>query len=202
MQEKDKISAIKYWLGNGSINLFGLPYAGKDTVGARLAEVLGAKLVSSGDILREHHEKNQESGSLTPTNLFLEIVLPYFHHADLKGHPLILSMIGRWHGEEEDTLMAAKESGHEVKAVLELSLPESEVLKRWEASFELHDRDDRLDGTDRSIVQHRLNEYADKVEPALEYYQELGLLSKVDANQSRDEVFTAVIDKLHELSQK
>jgi cytidylate kinase len=49
---EQKIEIIKNWLGTGSINVFGLPFSGKDTVGIRLAELLGAKFLSSGLILR------------------------------------------------------------------------------------------------------------------------------------------------------
>ena len=33
----DKLAKIKAWLGTGSLNVFGLPMSGKDTVGERLA---------------------------------------------------------------------------------------------------------------------------------------------------------------------
>ena len=35
-----KITLIKNWIGTGSINVFGLPFSGKDTVGVRLAEMI------------------------------------------------------------------------------------------------------------------------------------------------------------------
>ena len=41
------IGIIKKQLGVGSINIFGLPFSGKDTVGKRLADDLGAVLLSS-----------------------------------------------------------------------------------------------------------------------------------------------------------
>jgi len=44
---EEKIVAIKKWLGTGSINIFGLPMSGKDTMGIRLAEALGGKFLSS-----------------------------------------------------------------------------------------------------------------------------------------------------------
>ena len=44
----DKLAMIKSWLGTGSLNVFGLPMSGKDTVGERLAKDLDAKFLSSG----------------------------------------------------------------------------------------------------------------------------------------------------------
>ena len=50
----EKIEMIKNWLGTGSLNIFGLPMSGKDTVGMRLAEDLQAKFLSSGIIIRAY----------------------------------------------------------------------------------------------------------------------------------------------------
>ena len=78
----DKLAKIKAWLGTGSLNVFGLPMSGKDTVGERLAKDLGAKFLSSGIIIRAFEaEQNQNmtgSGQLIPTNTFYDIILPYF----------------------------------------------------------------------------------------------------------------------------
>ena len=79
---EEKIAAIKNWLGTGSINLFGMPMSGKDTVGIRLAEDLGAKFLSSGLLIRAvEKSENRDltaSGKLIPTEEFYDIVLPYF----------------------------------------------------------------------------------------------------------------------------
>ena len=97
-----KIETIKNWLGTGSINLFGLPMSGKDTVGIRLAELLGAKFLSSGLIIRAREEETgkdyTKKGQLAPTDVFFDLVLPYFSREDLKPFPLILSSVGRWSG--------------------------------------------------------------------------------------------------------
>ena len=77
---EDKISAIKKWLGTGSINIFGLPMSGKDTQGLKLAEALDAKFLSSGLIIRAKEKETEkgysEHGALIPTNVFYEWVLP------------------------------------------------------------------------------------------------------------------------------
>ena len=52
----EKLQFIKTWLKTGSINIFGLPMSGKDTVGVRLAEDLGARFLSSGMIIRAMEE--------------------------------------------------------------------------------------------------------------------------------------------------
>lgn len=42
---EEQVQQIKAWLGTGSINIFGMPMSGKDTVGVRLAETLGGNFV-------------------------------------------------------------------------------------------------------------------------------------------------------------
>ena len=196
----DKISKIKAWLDTGSINIFGLPMSGKDTQGLRLAEALDAKFLSSGIIIRaKEKETNQgysENGSLIPTNIFYEWVLPYFERPDLFEYPLILSSIGRWYGEETAVMTAAASAGHDIKAVILLDLSEADVEKRFEAAKTLNDRGDRKDDSDIETFRTRLQEFRTKTLPVLRHYHELDLLIKVDGNKSRDDVFNEIVEKL------
>ena len=145
---EEKIETIKEWLGTGSINIFGLPMSGKDTQGIKLAEALGAKFLSSGLIIRamEKETKNNfsKTGALIPTNLFYEWVLPYFERPDLFKYPLVLSSIGRWHGEEDQVMSVAAGSGHEIKAVIILNISEADVERRFDQAKILDDRGERV----------------------------------------------------------
>ena len=198
----DKLAMIKSWLGTGSLNIFGLPMSGKDTVGERLAKDLGAKFLSSGIIIRAFEaEQNQNmtgSGQLIPTNTFYDIILPYFSRKEMKNDSLILSSVGRWSGEEDKIMEAAKNGGHEIKAVVLLDLTETDVKNRFEAAKELNDRGERADDANIEIFETRIREFNEKTVPVLNHYDELRLLIKVPANGSRDEVYSSVIDKLVE----
>lgn len=197
---KEKVVIIREWLGSGAVNVFGLPMSGKDTVGVRLADELGAKFLSSGDMLRKVEAETGEiltkDGLLSPTDRFREVVLPYFYREDLRGEPLVLSSVGRWSGEEGPVMEALSESGHPVKAAVLLQVSEDDVWQRWEAAKILADRDGRDDDGAREIFEKRLVEFAEKTGPVLEKYKELGLLLEVRADGSRDEVFEAVVDAL------
>lgn len=198
----DKLAKIKAWLGTGSLNVFGLPMSGKDTVGERLAKDLGAKFLSSGIIIRAFEaEQNQNmtgSGQLIPTNTFYDIILPYFSREEMKNDSLILSSVGRWAGEEDKIMEAAKNGGHEIKAVVLLDLTEADVKNRFEAAKELNDRGERADDANLEIFETRIREFNEKTVPVLNHYDELKLLIRVPANGSRDEVYSSVIDKLVE----
>ena len=198
----DKLAMIKSWLGTGSLNVFGLPMSGKDTVGERLARDLDAKFLSSGIIIRAFEaEQNQNmtgSGQLIPTNTFYDIILPYFSREEMKNDSLILSSVGRWSGEEDKIMEAAKNGGHEIKAVVLLDLTEADVKNRFEAAKELNDRGERTDDASLEIFETRIREFNEKTVPVLNHYDELKLLIKVPADGSRDEVYLSVIDKLVE----
>lgn len=198
---EEQIIAIKSWLGTGSINIFGLPMSGKDTQGARLAELLGAKLLSSGDIIRakeaELRKDFSKKGDLIPTNVFYEWVLPYFNEPSLKDSPLILSSIGRWSGEEDEVMSAAASAGHEIKAVILLNISEADVESRFEASKILGDRGNRADDSNPEIFKNRLKEFREKTLPVITHYNALGLLINVNGDQPRDVVTAEIFSKLY-----
>lgn len=196
----NQVQIIKDWLGTGSINIFGLPMSGKDTVGVRLAELVGGKFLSSGIIIRDiearEHLHYTEKGNLFPTQMFIERILPYLSHPSLENYPLVLSSVGRWFGEEDHIISACADSGHEIKAVILLNVSESDVVSRWQTAKELGDRGDRADDRKLEVFQTRINEFKNKTMPVLEHYRDLGLLVTVDADAPREQVFQNVLNAL------
>ena len=197
----EKIATIKQWLGTGSINIFGLPMSGKDTQGIKLAEALNGKFLSSGMIIRAMEDQTKKhyskDGSLIPTNVFYEWVLPYFERPDLYKYPLILSSVGRWHGEEDQVMSVAAGAGHEIKAVIVLNISEADVAKRFEKAKILNDRGDRADDKTTKIFQTRLQEFRKNTMPVIHYYRIRNLLIEVNGDQTREQVFNEIVEKLY-----
>ena len=196
-----KILAIKNWLGTGSVNIFGLPMSGKDTVGVRLAELIGGKFLSSGLIIRANeeltHQHYSDKGDLTPTDVFYSWVLPYFEKEELKEFPLVLSSIGRWSGEEDKVMEAAEKAGHPIKVAVILNISEADVMNRWQEVATLKDRGTRYDDEKPEVFQHRIDEFRTKTAPVLLHYRSVGLLIEVRADVERDVVFNELIEKLY-----
>jgi len=197
---EQKIARIKAWLGSGSINIFGLPYAGKDTHGRELAELFDGILLGGGDILRNSTIPDRvraimNQGELIPTPDYISIVLPYLSNEDFKGRPLILSSVGRWAGEEEGVIEAAEQSSHPLKIVIHLSIDEAAVRRRFERAKTAGDRETRNDDAEE-LLNKRLEEYRQKTIPVLESYQQKGLLISIDGLPPREEVLNAIIDEL------
>ena len=196
---QEQIALIKNWLGSGSINLFGLPFAGKDTQGKKLADLLGGELISGGDILR--HTTNQQvldimaAGGIIPSELFEEIVIPYFARPEICDKPLILSEVGRMLGEEQVILRATQQTNHTTKAVILLSLHDDEVWQRFDASQVSHDRGNRADDN-KNVLQNRLDKFHSKVEPVLNIYRDMGLLITIDGSLQPQQVTENILAAL------
>lgn len=195
-----KIDKINQWLSSGSINIFGRPFAGKDTQGELLAKLFGGVLIAGGDILRSHQdpaeiEKIMAAGGIIPSDFYLRMLLPYLLQPDLNGKPLLLSAVGRSHGEEDIILQATADSGHPMKAVVVLQLSEADVWQRFEESQLDHDRGNRTDDH-REVLNNRLKKYQAKTVPVIEFYRNKGLLIEVDGTKSREEVTNEILNSL------
>ena len=201
---EEQIQTIAKWLGTGSINIFGRPFAGKDTQGRILADLFGAELVSGGDILRSYHDQDtlkkvMASGQLIPSDLFLQIVLPFMSQPEFANKPLMLSSIGRLEGEEYTVLEATTASNHPMRVAILLELPEERVWKHFEAAKELNDRGARADDTSE-VLKTRLLEFKTKTEPVIEYYRQQNLLIEIDGSLTREQVTSEILKSLYTLA--
>lgn len=198
----EKQQIIKSWLKSGSINLFGRPYAGKDTQCERLAAWLDAPIIGGGDIIRgtknlaPQIRQAEESGALVPQDSYIALIAPYFRKDEFKGKPLALSSLGRWHGEEDPIMQAAAQSGHSIKCVVHIAINPKLARQRFEAAHTDTTRIARSDH-DAYVLETRLKEFAEKTMPALDFYKRRGLLEVIDGTRSIQEVEMLIIDALY-----
>lgn len=204
MDNSDKIEVIKAWLGAGSINIFGKPFAGKDTHAKELAYELDAKLIGGGDIMRASSDpeikQEIDKGNLAPTNKYQEIMLPYFMRDEFSNYPLILSSVGRWSGEEKGVIEATEQSGHDIKAVLHINIDDDEIEKRWSASRHLGDRGSRKDDDAHHKLEVRLKEFNNKTIPVIKAYQKNFEVIEINGMQPKEDVASQIIDRLFSLA--
>lgn len=200
--EPRALELIRAWLGTGSINIFGRPFAGKDTQGAALVQLLDGRLLGGGDILRAstipaHVDQALRRGELIPSQDYVDIVLPYLSKPEFQDDPLILSSVGRWAGEEQGVIDALHAASHPLKAVIYLELDEETVKARWRALEQHDNRGGRYDDT-ADILEKRLVEYRDKTLPVIDAYEQLGLLIRLDGSGTPSEVTNAIVKALAE----
>jgi adenylate kinase len=144
----------------------------------------------------EHVTTLIRAGKLAPTEDYIAIVLPYLSKEEFSNKPLILSSVGRWHGEEDGVLGAAEASGHPVKAVVYLDITEEGVRTRWQEKNHVGARGERHDDTEE-ILETRLEEYREKTLPVIDYYKKSGLLIDIDSSLPKDVVLQTIIDELY-----
>ena len=199
-----ELQTIKQWLGTGAINIFGLPFSGKDTHGHQLAELFDASIMGGGDILRnsvipQHVQELIDAGRLAPIEDYIRIVTPYLSREEFAGRPLILSSVGRWHGEEPGVMSAATAAGHPMKAAIYLVVSEVTALERYQASREDEKRGVRADDAEH-ILATRFAEFHNKTLPVIDFYRDKGMVIEVDGNPPKAQVHQAILRGLYEFT--
>jgi len=202
LTDTEKWQAITQWLGSGSINVFGRPLAGKDTQAAALAERLNGPQLSGGDILRKAAAPDVlaeiDKGLLLTQKRYLEIVTPYLQKEEYDNRPLILSSVGRWDGEQQTILQVTKDSGHPTRVVVYLELSEDQSRERLDhIKQDGHGSRGQRADDHHAALDVRLQEFANKTEPVMQYYDQIGLLVRVDASKPADVVTAEIRDALY-----
>lgn len=198
----DQLEKIKIWLGSGAINIFGLPFAGKDTHGHTLSRLFDAPLLSSGQVFRDSRnilsaedQETLDTGGLPPSDIFLKLFTPYFSKEEYAGKPLILSSVGRWIGEEQGIIQAASDASHPIRAAVYLHLSEEVVRRRLKKSQEDGDRNRPEDSEDH--IETRIREFNQKTLPVIEVYRRMGLLIEVNSDAAKNEVLESILARLY-----
>ena len=171
------------------------PGAGKGTQGASLAAHYGITHISSGDLLRQHIQDQDElgrqvqaylaAGDLVPDEVMIALVSGPAREAAAAGG-FILDGFPRTLKQAQMVLQSAKEAGTILHAVIFLDVPDDVLVARLIA------RGRGADDTEHTI-RHRLEVYHRETEPLIAFYRERGLLRHVDGNQPIEAV-TAAID--------
>ena len=166
--------------------LLGPPGAGKGTQAARLAERAGAPHIATGDIFRANvaqgtrlgrrAKRYMDRGDLVPDEVVIAMVMDRLAEPDcadgflLDGFPRTVAQ-----AEALDRRLAELETP--LAAALNFEVTEEELFRRLAGrSAALH----RSDDTEQTI-RHRLEVFAVKTRPLIDYYRHRGLLARVDA---------------------
>jgi len=194
---------VREWLGVGSLNVFGIQFAGKDTQCLRLAHWTDGVVLGAGDIYRNktqlsaHAQEVTDAGHPIPMDEFFSMIVPFLAKAEYRKRPLLLTAFGRRDGEQQGVVRALVEAGHPLRAVVLLEINEDEVWRRWGFMHEKKDREHRADDSEAGL-RTRLHEFRDKTLPVLDFYRGLGLLFAVDSSKPTAEVELAILQGLYE----
>lgn len=202
----------------------GPPGAGKGTQAKMVSEKYGIPQISTGDMLREAVAKGTElgrkakeymdRGELVPDEVVIGIVRERLQQPDcdrgfiLDGFPRTLAQ-----AEALDEML--KEMGKKIDAVINIVVPEEDVVKRItfrrtckncgavyhliynppqednkcdKCGGELYQRDDDREET----VRERYRVYRENTEPLIEYYRRKGVLYDVDGTKDIEGVWEQI----------
>lgn len=183
--------------------LLGAPGSGKGTQATRLAAHFDVAHLSTGELLRDEVARATPlgekvvsfmlSGELVPDELVEEVIHDRLLAAARAGG-YVLDGFPRTVHQAEEAYKIAREAGATVHAVILLDAPD-EVLTERLLSRAQGRSDDEPD-----TIRRRLEVYHAITTPLIDYYRDdRGVLVTVDASQSPDSVYAAILDELPQL---
>ena len=187
-----------------NIVIFGAPGSGKGTQSDKMIEKYGLDHISTGDVLRAEIKKGSElgktaasyidKGNLIPDELMVSILASVYDSLDdRKG--VIFDGFPRTIPQAEALKKMLEERGDRVAAMIELDVPEEELMKRLILRGQQSGRADDNEET----IRKRLVVYHSQTQPLIEWYKNEGLHYHINGLGELDRIFSdisAVIDKI------
>ena len=186
--------------------LLGPPGAGKGTQAQVIAGRLGVPAISTGDIFRanvsgqtelgQQAKAYMDAGDLVPDEITVAMVSDRLAEPDAKAG-FLLDGFPRTIAQAEQLRDSLAEMGHVLDRCLELVVDEDELVRRLSGRRMLVDgvwvqREDDKPET----VRHRLEVYREQTAPLSGFYDGEGLLTRIDAIGSVEEVTARVMTAL------
>ncbi len=188
-----------------NIVIFGAPGSGKGTQSERIVEKYGFAHISTGDVLRGEIKKGTalgktandyiSKGQLIPDSLMTDILASVYDGLRGTSKGCIFDGFPRTIPQAESLNKLLKDRGEEVSAMIELNVPEDELVTRL---IERGKTSGRADDNEETIKQ-RLNVYHAQTSPLIEWFDQQGKRHSIDGLGAMDRIFTdicKVIDQL------
>ncbi|WP_440284989.1 adenylate kinase [Geodermatophilus amargosae] len=186
--------------------LLGPPGAGKGTQAQVIAGRLGVPAISTGDIFRANVSGQTElglkakvymdAGDLVPDEVTVAMVKGRLGEPDAEGG-FLLDGFPRTIPQAEQLRSSLEDLGHGLDRVVELVVEEDELVRRLSGRRMLVDGEWVQREDDKpETVRRRLEVYREQTAPLSGFYDGEGLLSRIDAIGSVDEVTARVMTAL------
>ena len=178
-----------------NIVIFGAPGSGKGTQSDKLIEKYGLNHISTGDVLRAEIRKGTElgmtaqqyidNGQLIPDSLMVSILANVY---DSFGRGVIFDGFPRTIPQAEALKQMLDERGDKVAAMIELDVPEDELMSRLLLRGQKSGRADDNEET----IKKRLVVYHSQTQPLIEWYKKEGVHYHIDGLGELDRIFADI----------
>ena len=180
-----------------NVVIFGAPGSGKGTQSDLMIEHYGLGHISTGDVLRAEIKKGTElgktaasyidQGQLIPDDLMVSILATvYDSFGDHKG--VIFDGFPRTIPQAEALKKMLSERGDKVAAMIELDVPEDELMKRLILRGQQSGRADDNEET----IKKRLVVYHSQTQPLIDWYNKEGIHYHIDGLGDLDRIFADI----------
>jgi adenylate kinase len=188
-----------------NIVIFGAPGSGKGTQSDLLIEHYGLEHISTGAVLRNEIKKGTElgktaqgvidNGQLIPDDLMVSILAKVYASFGHEHKGVIFDGFPRSIPQAEALKHMLDERGDKVAAMIELAVPEDELMQRLIKRGQASGRADDNEET----IKKRLVVYHSQTQPLIEWYKQEGLHHHINGLGTLERIFSdicAVIDRL------
>ena len=187
-----------------NIVIFGAPGSGKGTQSERIVEKYGINHISTGDVLRAEIKNGTElgktakgyidQGQLIPDELMIDILASVFDSfKDSKG--VIFDGFPRTIAQAEALKKMLAERGQDVSVMLDLEVPEDELMVRLIKRGKDSGRADDNEET----IKKRLHVYHSQTSPLIDWYKNEKKYQHINGLGTMDGIFADIcgaVDKL------
>ena len=181
--------------------VLGPPGAGKGTQAVKLAEQFTCADVATGDIFRANVAEGTElgraaqeymdRGDLVPDDVVIAMVMERLAERDCDSG-FVLDGFPRTVAQAEALDRRLVELGTPLEAALSFDVTEEELLRRLAGRAAAQHRADDAEQT----IRHRLEVFAIKTRPLIDYYRHRRLLTMVDGVGRVEDVTARILDGL------
>lgn len=181
-----------------NIVIFGAPGSGKGTQSERIVEKFGINHISTGDVLRAEIKKGTElgktakgyidQGQLLPDELIIDILASTLDSfKESKG--VIFDGFPRTIAQAEALKKMLAERGQEVSVMLDLDVPEEELMTRL---IKRGQESGRADDNEETIKK-RLVVYHSQTAPLIDWYKNEGKYQHIHGLGTMDAIFADIV---------